>query len=180
MAEIEELADMSAEAEKPLDQVFAQGVGERSDAAGEMSLTSLVHLLGLPTSSQIDLIETKLELVATKLNSLAQKLERSLGESHSSEVEVRLGRIDLQLAELRAVLKKALAAGGGELKSGNPDPADVRSNIAERIVASTPIAEDNSVGQAAPGTSAGESDFQQSEGLRIREQVSEKKVRESL
>lgn len=83
---------------------------EESEAAKaksrEMSLSSFIHLMGLPTANQITVLEAKIDSLTAKVNSLASKFERINQQFQASSNERYLDRIDYQLADLRAIIKK--------------------------------------------------------------------------
>ena len=83
-------------------------VSERRSHAGgrEVSIGTLVHLLGLPTATQVSVIEAKVDELTAKMNLVLSKLERLHNNLQQSKSEATLDRVDYQLSDLRAVMKK--------------------------------------------------------------------------
>jgi len=99
----------------------------------EMSLSTLVHLLGLSTSSQVDLLETQIETLSTKVSAILLKLDRIAADLGTIKGDAAIDRIDFQITEIRALLKRvvpaAAAAGDIETKSDTTKSASGRAKI---------------------------------------------------
>lgn len=99
----------SAEMERP-----RAGAGAR-----DVSASTIVHLMGLATSQQLNVIESRIDVIASKMASLFAKMERM--EERVAEVygDTYLDRIDFQLSEMRQLMKKVFpkAMASGELET---------------------------------------------------------------
>ncbi|MCC6219734.1 MAG: hypothetical protein IT291_00675 [Deltaproteobacteria bacterium] len=74
----------------------------------EVTVNTIVRLMGLPTSSDIRVLESKLDALTSKLASIAVRLDRV--SSQVLEISHDSDRVDLQISDLRAFVKKALAS----------------------------------------------------------------------
>ncbi|MCC6932623.1 MAG: hypothetical protein IT292_05145 [Deltaproteobacteria bacterium] len=74
----------------------------------DLQVSALVHLMGLPTKDDYKVLEKKVDLLSNKLTSLAVKVDRVLTEISQSEIIGAIERVDLQISDLRAVIKKYL------------------------------------------------------------------------
>ena len=103
-------------------------VTERPAAAGssasgtsgrEMSLSTLVRLLGLSTNSQVSLLETQVEALTTKVATILLKLDRIALDLGAIKGDAAVDRIDFQITEIRALLKRVVpaAAASGEIET---------------------------------------------------------------
>lgn len=155
----------------------------------EMTLATLVHLLGLPTAQQLSAVENKIDLLLAKLGSITARIEL-LERQKESGGENAISRIDFQLTEIKAILKKVGAqfnAGGGIAKH-----AAAADAISSRILTSEPPVKTDTAADPAAAAAAGEStvepdvelppaavksdqqaqeEFQRSEAIRVRKEV---------
>lgn len=76
----------------------------------EISMGTVVRLMGLATDSEVKLLETKIDTLNTKVATLTNKFERLASELQHLLCKEDLERIDLQLAEIRALTKKIARA----------------------------------------------------------------------
>lgn len=106
----------------------------------DISLTTLVHLLGLPTATQVDLLETKLDLLSTKVSQILVKLDRLVTDLSTMKNDATVDRIDFQLSDIRALLKRLVPTG----IIGDPEPksdsSKSASNRAKILTSDAPAA----------------------------------------
>ena len=81
----------------------------------DLQVSALVHLLGLPTKDELKVLEKKVDLLSNKLTSLAGKVDRMLSELSQTEIIGAVERAELQVADLKAILKKVLPKVAGDL-----------------------------------------------------------------
>ena len=153
----------------------------------EISLATLVHLMGLPTANQISLLETKIDLLTNRVGQVLAKLERMSHELENMKSDATIDRIDFQLTDIRALLKRTIpvsaAAGEVETKSDSPKPASARAKI---LSSTAPGPKPEEKVQAKPETKIVEEDqlaefneapddaaYQAAEGKRVRMQTKE-------
>lgn len=74
----------------------------------EVSAATIGRMLGLATSGELALFESKLDLIATKLAAVTAKVERITGILNASPTGKDLERIDVQIASMRQLLKEGL------------------------------------------------------------------------
>lgn len=92
------------------DFVSATGDGKR----GEVSASTIGRMLGLVTSAEFKLLESKMDLLSTRMNSVLVKMEKVLVMGAEAPTGADLERIDVQIAAVRTVLndiKKSLEDG---------------------------------------------------------------------
>lgn len=84
----------------------SSNIFQRSGLNRELTISSLVHLMGLPTATQMNVLDTKLDLLTSKLGIIQSKLERI--QSHLDLVSANspIERIEFQLNEVRTIMKK--------------------------------------------------------------------------
>ena len=66
-------------------------------AGGEITASTLVHLLGIPNKSEFKILERKMDLVLNRLNSLSTKIDAVVTDLSSGSMASALARIDEQL-----------------------------------------------------------------------------------
>ncbi|MFN8392631.1 MAG: hypothetical protein U0136_20225 [Bdellovibrionota bacterium] len=147
----------------------------------DISLSTFVHLLGLPTAVQISLLETKMDVLTAKVTTLGSKLDRILAELDAVKNDAAVDRIDFQMTEIRSLLRRLVpaAAAMGEIET-KQQPPKLQSAKA-KVLSSEPKAgakpetkileKDN---LEAENATADDEAYQQSEGRRIRQQTNEK------
>ena len=84
---------------------------KRRSGGRDLQVSALVHLMGLPTKDDYKVLEKKVDLLSNKLTSLAVKVDRVLTEISQSEIIGAIDRVDMQVADLHAIVKKLLAKG---------------------------------------------------------------------
>lgn len=72
----------------------------------EMSVSSLMRLAGVPTSSELRLIEAKVDSIDRKLVALQAKLDKLSLTVGASSSEGFYDRVDFQLGEIKEMLSK--------------------------------------------------------------------------
>ena len=72
----------------------------------ELTVSTLFHLMGLPSQQQLGVIEAKLDSLSNKLTALSSRIDRMSKYMSTSSNEQYLDRIDFQLADLRTMIKK--------------------------------------------------------------------------
>jgi hypothetical protein len=119
MDEVKEEKGILDEIEEAENQAVAEETASESSssaapqtAAGgttrDLMVSTLVHLMGLPTGKQLEVLETKVDAVASKLTTLSLKLDRLAAQEDERDMGSVLDRIDLQIADLRTLIKKVL------------------------------------------------------------------------
>ena len=97
------------------------GIEERKKASvgsRDLQVSALVHLLGLPTKDELKVLEKKVDLLSNKLTSMAGKLDRVLSEISQAEIIGAIERAELQVSDLKAILKKVLPKVASSSDSG--------------------------------------------------------------
>lgn len=174
---------------------------ERRGASGgrDVTVNTLVHLLGVSTANQVSVLEAKVDELTAQMNLVLSKLERLNANLQQSKSEATLDRVDYQLSDLRALLKKVFPkliagvdldtpTGDSEsrpkvLSSGSSKPAAPAAPSAQASAAPAPA---EAAAVQPPPTkpavqkdaleefeSADDSAFQSAEGRRIRSQTSQ-------
>lgn len=97
-------------------------VDAKKAASRDVPISTVVHLLGLPTAQQLSILEGKVDLLNTKLSSVLSKLEKMGTEISAIKADATVGRIDFQINEIKALLKRIVggttaSVGGTEAKS---------------------------------------------------------------
>jgi outer membrane murein-binding lipoprotein Lpp len=147
----------------------------------EMSLSTLVHLLGLSTASQTNLLETKVEALNTKISALLLKLDRVVTELGAIKADAAVDRIDFQITEIRALLKRMVPAGtaaneieakpnGGKSASGRAKilTSEVSKGSAKAAKPETKIVEPDNLEEF---NNADDASYQAEEAQRVRTQL---------
>lgn len=112
----------------------------RVGAAGgrDVPVSTVVHLLGLSTSSQIAILEDKVDALTQRLNYAILKLERIATDMHHASHSSTIERLDVQVNDLRALLKRILPKFGGTVDA-ETDAAPNQGNasgVRSRILSS--------------------------------------------
>ncbi len=74
----------------------------------EMTTTTLVRLMGLPTATEFSMLESKIDNLSSKVSTLVSKLERLSGQM--PQLFHDFDRTNTQIADLREFVRKALAS----------------------------------------------------------------------
>ena len=72
----------------------------------ELTVNSLIHLMGLPTTVQLNVVDTKLDLLTSKLSTIQSKLERIQSQLDLVTTNSPMERIEFQMTEVRTIMKK--------------------------------------------------------------------------
>lgn len=163
----------------------AQAAKDTNDRAGvsnvtrEVSASAVVHLLGLSTAAQLRVVEDKLDLLSTKVAGLVSKVERIANQVGQAQKENLLDRIDVQLSDIKALLRKSQLVGGTS-HHDRDESKDSSPKSAATILTSVPLPGKKGEERVAAPEKTGESrvkeqqfatdaDFQASEGERMRQ-----------
>jgi len=151
----------------------------------ELSVTTLLHLMGMPTGSQLTVMDTKLDLVLTKMATLQAKIDRINSQFETSGTE----RLELQVTEIRSIMKKFFpqAFSGGSpqtsaaklgtvkptvvVQSSKPSSAGLEAMVSERKETEVHIAVAPNEGNEDDEPISDE-DYQVLEAQKLRAQVS--------
>ena len=74
--------------------------------SGDMSVSGLLRLAGIPTVSEIRLLEAKLDRLDKQLTAIQTKLDKLSLSVGASSSEGFYDRVDFQLGEIKALLSK--------------------------------------------------------------------------
>lgn len=72
----------------------------------ELTIQSLVHLMGLPTGVQVSVLDTKLDLISARLGTIQSKIDRLQSQIDIVLNESQSERMEFQLTEIRSIMKK--------------------------------------------------------------------------
>lgn len=178
------VAEESANGSAAEQQAASPVVSERKGGMGlgrEMTISTLVHLLGVSTAAEVDVLENKVDTLTNELRTVNSRLEKIASQIQSLSGETMLERIDLQLSDIRNLMKKALPGAVG--RYGAADDAGDREKAKPRILTSAPssTSAESGVEQAGQESQSEaekkaskadlkkDADFQASEGQRMRE-----------
>ena len=101
-----------------LDNVVTEEKRKAFAGSRDLQVSALVHLLGLPTKDELKVLEKKVDLLSNKLTSMAGKLDRMLSEISQAEIIGAVERAELQVADLKTILKKVLPKVATSFDSG--------------------------------------------------------------
>jgi hypothetical protein len=172
-----------------------QGIGDSSDGDGttadspadnakrtnqaassrDLSVATLMHLLGLPTMTQMGAMESSVDLMARKMQTISAQLEKISSELQALSADNSSERIDFQLNEIRALLKRTVL--GASTAKPVVDPS-AKSTRSARIIESEPPAE--ATGQKsepdalAEFENAEDASFQAAEAQKVRDEMASK------
>lgn len=77
---------------------------------GDVSAATIGRMLGLATSGELVMLESKMDLVATKISAVTAKVERMVSMLSAAPTGKDLERIDVQIAAMRQMLREGLEA----------------------------------------------------------------------
>ena len=83
----------------------------------EVSAATIGRMLGLVTSSDLQIIENKIDLLLTKINSLTAKTEKVISAVAGLATGAEFERLEVQFGSLRTMIKD----GAGRAPSGDED-----------------------------------------------------------
>lgn len=170
----------------------AQGLTKATAGGRDVSVAALVHLMGLPTVAQINLLESRIDMVLGKVNAIVQRVDRIGSQLQALDNQATLHRIDYQLSEIKGILKQRADQAGASLRPGAQAGRGNGEDDGEyQMLTSAPVAakgarasavaegegaEDSAGGPARNDVVIHESSeedisFQQDEAQRIRDEV---------
>jgi len=96
-----------------IDETPSAGSSAAGDALGslrsrEIPVSTLVRLLGLPTKSELSLVEAKIDTLTLKMATLSSKIDRL--STQVPQLFSDFDRTNVQIADLREFMRKMLAA----------------------------------------------------------------------
>lgn len=141
----EAIADVRAELTHDAAHAAVSAAAERRAAGAvpggrEVPVSTVVHLLGLPTATQLSMLEGKIDILTTRVTSITSKLDRIASELALIKNDATTDRIDFQLNDIRGLLRRLVpkAAAAGDVE---PVPESPRlQNAKARILSSAPPA----------------------------------------
>jgi hypothetical protein len=95
----------------------------------EVPVSALVHLMGLATAAEVKTLETKLDLLLSRFTAVSLKVERIATQLSTLSTELSLERMELQLTDIRAIMKKLFPQLAG---SDLQDPAKAKGGESPR------------------------------------------------
>lgn len=110
----------------------ASGLQTESAKGRDLTVSTLVHLMGLPSHHQIAVLEAKLDAITSKITALSSRVDRFSKHVSSLTNEQYLDRIDFQLADIRTLIKKVfprIAAMDSEDGISEDDSSSQRGQI---------------------------------------------------
>lgn len=137
----------------------------------EFTVSALLHLLGLPTKAQVQVLESKLDAATAKLSTMSSKVERLSQQSDAAKNESLLERIDFQLSEIRAVLKKSSSLMASTVTSSSTSSSRHSAAGESKDGDSGPMILTSAPSEASPkksSTADDDANFQKTEGRRVR------------
>lgn len=142
---------------------LSEGRQQASPAGRDVPVSSLVHLMGLATSSQVSVIEKQLDNLANRMTILTAKLERIATQLEIAQDGAALDRIDFQLADIKSILKRVLP----QAMAGSVQGSD--SGTRPIVVSSSTPEEQKEILKKAQEAEA----YQRSEAKRVRADAQE-------
>ncbi|MBX7145655.1 MAG: hypothetical protein K1X79_14485 [Oligoflexia bacterium] len=77
---------------------------------GDVSAATIGRMLGLATSGELVMLESKMDLLATKISAVTARVERMVSILSAAPTGKDLERIDVQIAAMRQMLREGLDA----------------------------------------------------------------------
>jgi hypothetical protein len=78
----------------------------------EMSVSTLVHLLGLPTAAQFSILEGRIDTLNSRISAVLAKIDRLTNQMETTKTDTLIDRLEFQLSDIRTMLKKAVMGVG--------------------------------------------------------------------
>lgn len=100
----------------------------------EISGAAVARMMGIASSVELKILESKVDLVASRLTSLSVKLEKVIGQFGSLPSGSDLERIDVQIGSLKGLVRDLLVTINAE-KVNAGTPAQAKSNETEIVTA---------------------------------------------
>jgi|GEM_PF-6867019 len=89
----------------------------------EMTVSSMVRLMGLSTSQDASVLEAKIDAMMSRMTALSSKVDRLSAQMKDLKNERQLDHIVVQLSDLRGLIKKLFSGESSisELSEVNPE-----------------------------------------------------------
>ncbi len=146
-------------------------VGSAQAAGRDVPVSSVVHLMGIATSSQVGLLENKLDTLSTKLTSVTMKLEKVSSQLDSIQSGSSFDRIDFQLNDIKTILKKVLPYA---MSTPTAEPT-IDTSASSSVLTSVKVDVDEELKKAAAAE-----EYQRAEAERIRNEASQPQEQETV
>jgi len=88
------------------EKTSARTLSQLDNKPKELTVTTLINLLGLPTSKQITLLDSKMDLVLTKFSTLQRTTENLYNQMSQFEANSQSERIEFRVNEILSIMKK--------------------------------------------------------------------------
>ena len=140
--------------------------------ARDLPISTLMHVLGLPSARQLEMVEAKVDSLTRKLSALSTKIDQLSKALEGEGSEGTIERIDYQLSNIRVMLR-ALNPNAAAV----PEP-QVKAKAAKIITSQPQSTILSSSGEAAvsaadePEAPLSDAEYQQQEAMRIRVKTS--------
>lgn len=102
----------------------------------EVSAHTITRMMGIPTATDLKLLEGKIEFVSTKINGVVSKVERILTMLNSMPTAGDMDRMELQLGAIKALVREVVdsvgagrSANGGEAAEAAEQGRKIRAGI---------------------------------------------------
>jgi hypothetical protein len=93
--------------ETTLDQTYGGGISnDQVTQHSEITASTLLRLMGMPTSRQILVIDGKLDIILGKLMTLQAKIDRVNSQFEVLNASSSTDRLEFQVSEIRNIMKK--------------------------------------------------------------------------
>ena len=89
--------EMSAPEASAAPEAVGAAESKKTGAGGEITASTLLHLLNIPNKNEFKILEKKIDLVLNRLNSLSSKIDTVVADISSGGIASALTRIDDQL-----------------------------------------------------------------------------------
>lgn len=135
--EVSEVAD-----EKVVSATEPRASGQQQHR--ELSVSALLHLMGLPTGSQFTVLDTKLDLALTKMATLQAKIDRINSQFELLSATTGTERLEFQVSEIRSIMKKFFpqAFTGGSVQTSQSKMSAVKAPVV--VPSSEPLSSSSS------------------------------------
>ena len=140
----------------------------------DVPVSTVVHLMGLPTASQLSLLEGKIDVLTSKIGTITAKIERLSSEVSLLKSDATIDRIDFQLNDLRGLLRRLVpkATAAGEIETA-PEAAIAATAPKPKVLSSAPAAKPKAASEpdALEEFDNDAGAFQAAEGRRVRQET---------
>jgi hypothetical protein len=69
--------------------------------ASDMSISTFIHLLGVPTKDELNILDKKIDLIVSRLDSVVSKINMLSSDLSTGSLSSTLERIDEQLLSIK-------------------------------------------------------------------------------